>query len=46
MLDLAKMHGVTDLTGAILTKARINQAREWEETTTGTWQHKPKEGEE
>lgn len=46
MMDLAKMNGVTDLTGAVTTKMRINQAREWQETTTGTWQHKPKEQDE
>lgn len=41
MLDLAKMHGVIDLAGAILAKMADNQMREWRETPTGTFQHIP-----
>ena len=39
LVDLAAMHGVTDLGAAVKAKMKINANRKWEQTPTGTMQH-------
>jgi Protein of unknown function (DUF550) len=39
LVDLAAMHGVTDLGAAVKAKMKINANRKWEQMPTGTMQH-------
>lgn len=45
LVDLAHMHGVTDLGNAVHRKMKINANRQWSQTATGTMQHNDDKGE-